>query len=179
MDEPIEDLYFNWLYSKVAWHDLHTPSTSYQSLLYALHTTEFVWLVTGDSNRAEDGRVLREEFLRELRCEVDDNWMDLNCSVLEMLIAFSRRCSIQTESMSSNAWFWLFLENLTLSDISDGVYRSEGHRIGPAVEAFVWRYYDQFGRNGGLFPLRYSQNDQTKVELWYQFSEYLVDTGIS
>ena len=28
---------------------------------------------------------------------------------------------------------------------------------------------------GGLFPLKYSKNDQRKVELWYQMHSYLIE----
>lgn len=175
--EPIEDLYFNWLYTKVAWSEVVTPSTTYQSLLYTLHCTEFVWRVSGDDNRAEDGRRLRHDFLRESFIRPDETWMFLDCSVLEMLIAFAYRCAFQTTTKSARDWFWIFLQNLGLSEISDSAFSSDGHIIGPVLERFIWRLYDRRGR-GGLFPMRMTNHNQREVELWYQFSEYIEDQHI-
>ena len=120
MDEPIEDIYFNWLYSKVASVEVPTPSLTYWNLLRELHATEFVWLISGDDNRAADGVELRKEFHRMIQLELDQDlpWMMLGCSVLEMLIAFSRRASFQTD-MPEREWFWIFLEHLGLADLND------------------------------------------------------------
>lgn len=178
MSEPIEDAYFNWLYTKVAWREVYSPSIRYESLLYVLHCVEFAWIILGDDNRAEEGKELRKEFLREIHLDEDeDSWMVLGCSVLEMLIAFSRRAAFQTDK-SSEEWFWIFMENLKLSEISDSAFDEEAEKIGPIIDNLVWRRYDRFGRGGGLFPLRRSENDQRKVEIWYQFCEYLVEQGI-
>jgi hypothetical protein len=178
MGEPIEDLYFNWLYAKVAYRRPSTPSTRYQSLLYFLHCTEFVWLVSGDDNRAEEGRELRREFLQESSIQLEESWMLLDCSVLEMLIAFSRRAEFNTD-ISAERWFWIMIDHLGLSDISDSTYSEQetADVLGPALENFIWRLYDRNGR-GGLFPLRHPLEDQRKVEIWYQFCEYLVEQGL-
>ena len=178
MSEPIEDLYFNWLYDKVAWREVVTPSTSYQSLLYVLHSTEFVWLISGDDNRAEDGQQLRRDFLKELNlAEPEEPWMLLSCSVLEMLIAFSLRTEFQTATSSSD-WFWIFLDNLGIAEISDATYSENSSIIPPILETFVWRQYNSLG-HGGIFPLYESEHDQKEVELWYQFCEYVIEQDIS
>lgn len=178
MDEPIEDLYFNWLYTKVAYRPNTTPSNRYHSLLYFLHRTEFVWRVSGDDNRAEDGRALRIEFLNETRIDTDEPLVDLECSVLEMMIAFSRRAAFQTD-MELEEWFWIMIDNLGLSDLPDSAFNggAETAIVGPIMEDLVWRRYESNGR-GGLFPLRNPDEDQRDVEIWYQFCEYLVDQGI-
>ena len=179
MDEPIEEAYFNWLYTKVLRTPGNTPSNSYQSLIFALHSTPYQWLVSGDDNRAADGIDLRYEFLNLLRIdseEVDQEWLDLECSVLEMLIAFARRCSFQT-ALDDKEWFWIFLTNLNLSEISDGSYREYQNDIYPIISTFVGREYDRHGR-GGLFPMPFSRKDQRRIEVWYQFSEYLVENNI-
>ncbi|MET0786121.1 MAG: hypothetical protein ABWY25_05395 [Paenisporosarcina sp.] len=179
MNEPIDELYFNWLYAKVARHNVTTPSNRYQSLLYALHSTEFVWLVTGDDNRAQEGKNLRRDFFRESRItEPDDSWIFLDCSILEMMIALAQRLEFQTEDLNATEWFWTFLDNLGLSDISDAVYHENAYRIPQILDLFVWRLYDDLGR-GGLFPLNETTHDQRKLELWYQFCEYVIDHDIS
>ena len=177
MNEPIEEVYFNWLYAKVARVQNPTPSLTYYTLLRELHSTEFVWLVPGDDNRAEDGVGVRREFYHYLHTKIDDEqpWFYLDCSVLEMLIAFSRRAAFQTD-ISDRDWFWRFLENLGLSELYDS--RNDTQQIASEViNTFVWRLYDRKG-NGGLFPLSHTNNDQRRVEVWYQFCEYLVDQGL-
>lgn len=177
MSEPLEEVYFNWLYTKIQRGPGRTPSTSYRSLIFALQSTEYQWLVLGDDNRAADGIDLRSEFLNELGIDnVEPGWLDLECSVLEMLIALARNCAFQT-ALDEKEWFWIFLENLELSEISDGSYSSQAHHIYPTLQAFVGREYDRNGR-GGIFPLRHTDNDQRRTELWYQFSEYLVENNI-
>lgn len=172
MDEPIEEVYFNWLYSKVASSAMSTPSLTYWTLMRDLHCTEFVWSVLGDDNRQADGLDLRKEFLREAYLEQNPNWMSIPCSVLEMMIAFSRRASFDTE-LSPREWFWIFLDNLGLAELNDaslGISRI----VSVVMDTFVWRTYSHDG-HGGMFPLKDAEHDQRKVELYYQFCEYLVD----
>lgn len=172
MDESLEQLYFNWLYAKIHLTDI--PYDVYSSLLHILHKTEFIWLLTGDDNRAEDGIDLRKEFIRESRLEVDETWFDDGCSVLEMMVAFSRRAQFDTE-ISSSQWFWQFISNLGLSDCHNDSVDAEF--VAEILYIFVWRTYDYDG-TGGMFPLKDPSNDQRKVEIWYQFCEYLVDNDI-
>ena len=77
MTELLEDPYFEWLCAQVIRQET-TPSLTYERLLATLHATEFVWLVSGDDNRAEDGVELRDPTERG----------HMPCSVLQMLIAF-------------------------------------------------------------------------------------------
>lgn len=173
LHEPIEEVYFNWLYSKVAKVDIPTPSTSYLTLLAALHSTEFIWVVTGDDNRAQDGLDLRREFIRELFIREDPAWLSIGCSVLEMLIAFSRRASFDAEELSPRDWFWVFLRNLKLDDLNDAS-EDISEIVSEVMDEFIWRTYRANGE-GGMFPLRRPHHDQREVEIWYQFCDYLVD----
>jgi len=179
-DEPIEDLYFNWLVSKVSKRRGRTPSTSYDSLLYAMHRTEFTSMLVGDDNRAADGKELRHTFLNTIRIPYSEDeleaWLYLDCSVLEMLVAFADRAAFNT-AVKSKDWFWIFIDNLGLSEISDSEYARMKYRIRPALNTFIRRNYNDLG-HGGLFPLSESNNDQRSVEVWYQFCEYLIDQNI-
>lgn len=178
MIPPIEEVYFNWLYTKALGSIGNTPSTSYQSLLYALHTKEFPWLVTGDDNRVEEGKSLRKSFLSSISFDDEDQevifWYGLNCSVLEMLIAFSERASFNS-SINQKDWFLIFLNNLGLGEYSDASYNAI--ITNDIIDRFIWRNYDEYG-HGGLFPLTYSKHNQKDLEIWYQFCEYLVDQNI-
>jgi hypothetical protein len=177
MAEPIEDLYLNWLYAKVAYSDApSSPSVSYHRLLQSLHAIEFVWVVSMDENRAQDGLELRNEFIKQAHIpDVPDDWYNMPCSVLEMLIAFSRRASFETE-YSSEEWFWMFLSNIGLDEQHDS---SIGLTtlVNEVIDTVIWRTYDPDG-HGGLFPLDDAEEDQRRVEIWHQFCEYLVDKDL-
>lgn len=168
MERPIDEPYFNWLAAKVTIGD--PLSQSYWHLLHILYETEFVWNVLGDDNRAEDGRDLRLEFLRESRLDNDRVWFEVGCSVLEMLIALSRRVEFQTDT-SAPDWMWIFITNLGLAEYNDDNISNDGE-IMEILYNFIWRTYEYDGE-GGLFPLRNPPEDQRKVEIWYQFSAYL------
>lgn len=171
-DEPIDDVYFNWLYVKVAAVDIPTPSITYWKLLKELHSFEFVWLVSGDDNRAEDGLDVRREFINMSNFEEDPYWSNIGCSVLEMLIAFSRRAEFVSD-LDVHEWFWIFIENLGLGDLNDTV-NNINQKVAEVLDQLIWRTYSRNGE-GGLFPLNNTNHDQRKIELWYQLCEYLVD----
>ena len=175
MNEPLEHLYFNWLCVKVTDSLSHSTSTKFYKLLSELHRTEFVWLLSGDDNRAEDGCDLRKEFLREAQLDADAFWLTESCSVFEMLIALSRRASFDTGDSPKN-WFWIMIDNLGLANLSDAS-RSNRNVVAGVLDTFIWRTYNQNG-DGGLFPIRNTRSDQRKVELWYQFSEYIYENDI-
>lgn len=166
MNESLENLYFNWLCAKV----IDTTTPAYLDLLRILHKTEFVWVILGDRNRAEDGIELRDHFLNESGFENELEWYDESCSVLEVLISFAYRAEFQTE-IPVRDWFWKFIENLNLDDFRTVTQREEEY-IRELLDVLVWRTYGKDG-HGGLFPLVSSDNDQRKVEIWYQFCEYL------
>jgi len=172
MDEPLENLYFNWLCGKVLRLENPTPSLRYDKLLTFLHKVEFVWLVSGDDNRAEEGIALRSNFCLEAGVLMDRDWERLPCSLLEMLIAFSNRAEFATDTPRKE-WFWEFIENLGLRDYSDATHLPR-LRVEQNLYTFMWRQYDEYG-NGGLFPLRDPKHDQREREIWYQFCDYLED----
>ena len=171
MDEPLDNLYFNWLCAKVIQLENPTPSLRYDMLFRILHSTEYVWLIPGDDDRAEDGVELRQNFLDETGLEDDLHWEHQVCSVFEMLVAFSKRCEFATDVPYID-WFWEFIENLGLRPFNDA---ADGWDLVPEIlYTFVWRQYDFNGR-GGLFPIEHCVHDQTQTDVWYQFSDYLTD----
>jgi hypothetical protein len=180
MGEPFEHLYFNWLCSRVFAidrrneKDFQDPNKTYWNLLKILHQTEFVWLVPNDDNRIADVKDLRREFLLLGEIPDDPDWRELvdGVSVLEVLIAFSRRAWFQTED-PPELWFWEFIQNLGLLKCTDAS-NTDPYYIGVVLDRFIWRTY-KYGGRGGLFPLRKPTRDQRKVEIWYQFCDYLVD----
>lgn len=178
MAEPLDERYLCWLYSQVASVKLKSPARTYWSLMRTLFTTEFVWLVANDDNRLEDGRDLRREFLEEEA--IDDashEWLSIGCSFLEMLIGLSRRLVFEAdEDTNVGEWFWHLLGNINLGNFNDEHFQTEEQQayVNHVLETVIWRNYRSDGV-GGLFPLREPQEDQRRVELWYQLSKYLLE----
>lgn len=175
MTKPLDELYFIWLYRQVGSVEITNPSRTYWGLLKQLYTKEFVWVVPNDDNRAEDGRDLRQEFVDDEGIgAVDQVWMQLGCSILEMLIGLSRRLSFEAGG-ESRTWFWNLIENVHLHNFTDDTELPVS-RIDDTLDKIIWRTYSNTGR-GGLFPLKKSKEDQRRVEIWYQLSAYLLENG--
>jgi hypothetical protein len=170
--ESIDDEYFRWLCLKI----LERKGRIYNSLLKILYSTEFVWVVPADSHRAADGIQLRRDFRRETNTELDETWLAQPASLLEVFIAFAIRAEFQTD-IPVRKWFWTFMENLHLDQFRQ-VTDDDKIMINEILEKFTWRLYDSHGFDGGLFPVMVTENDQRERELWYQFSEYVLEQGL-
>jgi hypothetical protein len=167
----LDDQYLTWLYSEVLTVRTRKSSRTFWNLFRHLFSTEFVWFVPNDDNRAEDGRALRLEWATNTKTEVNSNWLSLGCSFLELLIGLSRRLAFETDGNGPN-WFWHLIDNLGLQGFNDrSNFKAED--IDEITSTVIWRTYDKSG-NGGLFPMRHTSNDQRQVEIWYQLSEYLL-----
>lgn len=171
----LDGRYLTWLYGQVGSVVEKNPSKTHWTVLRQLYTTEFVWFIPNDDNRAEDGRALRQEFLNyEGIRNVDPDWMHMGCSMLELMIALARRISF-LDGKGPAAWFWQLMENLDLEKYNDNTLVPE-KQIESILGDVIFRTYGRNGR-GGLFPLRRASHDQTKVELWYQLNAYLLEQG--
>jgi hypothetical protein len=178
MTPPLDELYLRWLHSQVSPVVLKNPSRTYWNFLKQLYEKEFVWFVPNDDNRAEDGKILRYEFLEECAIdEIDDDWLNLGCSMLEMFVGLSRRLAYETDDEPRD-WFWRLVENLNLHDLNDRQYNeSKSHEIDAALDRVIWRTYRPNGE-GGLFPLNDIHLDQRTVEIWYQMNAYIIERHI-
>ena len=171
-NEHINNLYFEKLCS-VAGLKGPVEHCNYFELMYQLYRTEYYWSVPNDDNRGADGIKLRERY------KFPD--VDSDCSLLEMLIALALRCDEEimynpTEGDKSVDWFWMMLTNLGLSKMRDSSFESGWNHetVSVICDTFMDREYATNGR-GGLFPLKAPQQNQTKVEIWYQLSAYLLE----
>lgn len=170
---PLDEAYLVWLYSQVGSVRNRNRSKTYWSLLRLLYRKEFIWSIPMDENRAHDGRDLRGEFLRDTNNVVDDpDWMSLGCSILELMVALSRKLAFDGGGEPRD-WFWDLINNLGLSECTDanGVNEDAVEHI---LEVLIHRQYAENGA-GGLFPLTHPQQDQRNVELWYQAQGYLLE----
>lgn len=175
MNELLDESYLRWLYSQVASVRLKNPSRTYWRILRQLYTKEFIWIIPNDDNRVEDGRDLRYEFIEEQGLEdVDQEWMNLGCSFLEMMIGLSRRLSFEDDG-EPRTWFWKLMENLDLERYNDNVVIPDD-KVDEILDTVIQRTYKRDGR-GGLFPLRSARFDQRDVEIWYQLSAYLLENN--
>lgn len=122
----------------------------------------------------EDARELRILFYEWSGEDRDRDWIDLDASVLEVLIALANRAGFET-SEAPGLWFFRFLENLGIKDYDDRRWTvwSED-RVDRIVERWIAREYNANGE-GGIFPLKNPQRDQRDVELWYQMSAYVLE----
>lgn len=173
----LDDAYFEWLYGQIGAVRNRNPARSYWLLAKQLYTTPFLWFIPNDDNRVEDGKELRFEFLDFTGFILDDPrelWLDLECSMLEMLIALSRRLAFESDRPPLE-WFWRLMQNLELERYSDDLYEiAIQEEVEETLNRINHRTYSADG-TGGLFPLRDATHDQRKIELWYQMSSYLLE----
>lgn len=168
----LDDRYLIWLYGQVADVKIRRGKETYWELLRQLYSEPFSYFVGNDVDRASDGIDLRHAFADEVGIEtLPTQWVELECSFLEMLVALSKRLEFQT-SEKFEVWFWQLIKNLGF----EGYHDKAGYpfnNVISKIQEINERTYDESG-NGGLFPLRNAKKDQRKVDLWYQMSEYLL-----
>jgi hypothetical protein len=166
--------YFQWLTSQIGIRE-DNPS-SYDGLFQRMHETEFLWIVSRDDNRVADGLEIRKEFLdsaihRIQKMSVLESFMETGVSVLEVLIALSRRVRFLAGG-DTLFWTWQLIENLGLNHASDPLTNSKSEKVDEILDTLIWRTYSYDGR-GGFFPLNEPREDQTKIEIWNQMNAYV------
>lgn len=168
VNAPIDESYFVWLIGQTV-YDGTTPLTD--AVYRVLYKTPFVYSVANDYNRAWEGTSLRYEYLdrfsyiRTIRLSA---WLELECSILEMLVALSLRAAYQSGHEPS-WWFSIFTTNL-------GITKSPSRTV-KTLKVFNSRQYDSDGY-GGLFPLNNPDSDQREMELWYQMGAYILENNL-
>lgn len=162
----LDDRYLAWLHAQIDDVRDRAGSRSYRNLFKQLFSTEFIWTLPHDENRAVDGLALRDEWISQTRVEVDSRWLSLGCSFLEMLIGLARRLAFEA-GRNPTYWFWHILSNLGV-DAS-----TSDEEIALCIDRVIHRLYKRDG-SGGLFPLQSAPKDQRRVEIWYQLHEYLL-----
>lgn len=172
MDSALDALYLNWLYSCIERPD----DPSYFELLDIMFKTKFEWLVPNDDNRALDGIDLRRRFIFEQATgHPPSDWMQLDCSFLEMLVALANRLAFQLDESVPNA-FWHLARNMGFDEtFSDGNF--DPQEVEDILTMVMWRTYDYKGQ-GGLFPREAPDKDQREVELLYQMYGYVIENKL-
>lgn len=164
--------YLRWLEPQLRGeHD--GRSRSYWDLIGIMFEREFGWIMPLDRNRVDDGMDLRVEFAREFRFK--PSIMDPlgPCSFLEVLIGLSRRLAFNAGG-EAPGWAWQLLGNLELHRMSDPISRQKHRKILEIMDTVINRAYSPDG-TGGFFPLAWPDEDQTRIEIWYQMSAYIAE----
>jgi hypothetical protein len=172
----LDNMYLEWLYTNyIGAVSNRNPRSSFWQLAKQLYETPFTWIISDDGNRAERGKELRKEFIRD--CDVEDieiNWLQIECSVLEMMVSLACRASFESWGEPGD-WFWKFLENLGLNGYNDNVYsKAIMQEVDAVIRRWLDREYEKDGV-GGLFPRQNATQDQTQLNIWYQMQGYLLE----
>ena len=166
-DEP----YYKWLISQIEFPV--NFKKNFNVLFGMLHEREFVWVVNGDDNRVQDGKDLRVEFMHKF--DIPNDFPELEfkdyVSILEVMIAVSRICEFVAGGEAAG-WAWRLIDNLGLNHFYDPLDYEKISAVDEILETLIWRTYDRNGK-GGFFPLLFPEQDQTKVEIWYQLNAYV------
>jgi hypothetical protein len=172
---PLPVHYFRWLCRQISL-PVGEEEFTYKTVYDVMHHMPFRVLVIKDDNRVADARQLRNSFLLYMCLEPldDDELHDPPVSVFEVLVALALRAERLIE-IRPGEMFKIFLQNLKLTiyhDKSDVI----GIRLGihKNIRRFNDRRYTARG-TGGIFPLKRTHYDQTKVELWYQMGAYMTE----
>lgn len=165
--------YYNWLKDQVVYF---TERGTYDMLMRRMYEREYYAIIMNDGNRAADGIHMRRLY---------DNVYDTHeeetnnspCSFLEFLAALAQRMSfIVSPAGDDNTrnCFWILMTNLGLEDMVDVDYLERGGDmlVDEMIDRINERMYGADGV-GGLFPLRYTEENQRNVEVWYQLNYYI------
>lgn len=177
MTSSLAEDYLRWLEPQTRCEQ-HNPEKTYWDILGIMFEKEFVWLVPHDDNRIGDGLLLRREFCEArglpsnaLSFLLGGGPSEEACSFLEVLIGISRRLAFAAGGREP-MWAWQLLTNLGLHKMPDPLRPRQQRRVDDILDACVFRTYASDG-SGGFFPLSWPEEDQTKVEIWYQMAAFI------
>ena len=165
--------YYQWLLGFVAPEKFGRGG--YGKVLRQLYSIDFEYSILNDFNRISDGLYLRQLYADEIEIDKNDVQIDRPCSVLEVLIALSKRLAQDIlgdfdDSGLTGKWFWKMIDNLGLNKFSGGKYdRSKCFDI---VLSWMEREFSYNG-NGSPFPLKHPKCDQREIELAQQMMNYV------
>jgi hypothetical protein len=175
MSAPLDELYFQWLYSQVADPTIQEENLTYWNVLRILYKTEFVWVdeAVNDENRIHDGKALRIQFVESQGwtvAEVDSSWIEDGCSMLELMVGLACRLEFLADG-TPHYWFWVLMMNIGLAGLNDK-RRIRKEYVDDVLNRIIFRNYQATGL-GGFFPLQNPREDQRDIELWTQMNEYV------
>lgn len=173
----VDEDYFLWLCQIVGADD---PDQGYLGLLRDMYDAEFTdrtaKFIPNDQNRVSDALKLRDRFVSQSLYDDYHGIFNNPCSCLEILIALAYRMTDAVGYDDTDEWFWEMMENMGLDKYTDDMYftprgQDEVYHI---LRKWRMREYGKDGK-GSPFPISETSINQTKTEIWYQMSHYLVE----
>jgi hypothetical protein len=164
----IRHQYFKWLVLQIGDESID----DIEPVCTLMHQKEFIWFVANDDNRIQDALDLRIEYLYESNLPVPSDALQMvHASALEVLVALSRRMEFFVNGRACD-WAWVLMEHLGLDRYRGRITNKRREHVDEILDALVWRRYNADG-SGGFFPLAWPNEDQTKVEIWYQLQNWI------
>lgn len=173
----IRDGYYAWLVDKLDLGDQAVfPKGPYGTtlgmILFQLHEIVFTSPIEGDANRVQDGLALRNEYWNQVMDAADPvgplyPFFERQASCLEVLIALCIRMEFIREGSIGRYFTPLVMHNLKLHP-TDGDYNDR------VICKWLNRDIKPNGE-GGIYPMKFNQADQTNLELWYQMQQYMAE----
>ena len=165
--------YFEWMYSSVFTDSEGNYIPCYHELLQYLNSINFRYTIAMDGNRESDGISLRYHYgwYEHVPDAVIASEIDIYpCSVLEMMVALSRRMESDVMGDSdygnrTHIWFFNMLESLGIEDMTDENFSE--FIVANAIDNWMDHNYASDGK-GGLFTLKCPYQDLRRVEIWEQ-----------
>jgi hypothetical protein len=171
--DQVNEGYFEWLCDQIDGKRFSNAMT-YDKLLRHLHNIEFTWFIPHDDNRASDGVQLRRRYAFAMKDMTLPNYLQGQCSVLEMMVALAIRCETIMDDDGvgdrTGQWFWGMIHSLGLTPMTDREF--DRNQVDTIIARFLNRDYNPDG-SGGLFTISGCMYDLRKIEIWCQMSWYL------
>lgn len=170
-DHDLYDDYYEWLLEQIKFN--LPEHRKYGKLIDELNRREFTWTIMMDENRDMDGKYLRVDYLQDTGRDEDLAWNDPS-SVLEVLVAFSRRIEIEITGTPGeddlSRWFWVMIKNLGLLKFDDERFNRKS--VNEILDIWLERRFKKDG-SGSIFLTRKNDIDMRGVQMWYQMQYFL------
>jgi hypothetical protein len=137
-----------------------------------MHSIEFIpmYQAGNDDNRLADGLDVRIQWMET----IDASGLQGPVSFLEMLVGLTRRAEFLRDELTAPEWGWEIIRNLELDQMWDPLSQRKRRKVIDTIESVIWRTYRRNGE-GGMFPLKSTEYDQRKIELWHQLNLYVME----
>lgn len=172
----MEELWDDYLLY-LLWRCNLQENKKYNRLFHILHEIPFVYVLERDGNRSDDGIELRDDYdiLEEYKNYFEE-FMNRDCSVLEMLIALAIR--VDDDIIGDPAeehpekFFLEMIENLGLDVFWGNAYMFDDQKVEKILDKWMYRRFNKNGR-GSPFPVKNDKRDQRELEIWDQVNSYI------
>ena len=173
------DSYFDWLCELI-----NLRYDQYEILMRELYSIDYVWVRPLDSDRAEDGLILRNTYHNSNG--FSGSLENKPCSVLEVLITLAQSMNFilddDDKGDRTRIWFWEMIHNLGLSKFTNNYIERSSYaslnNIQRICNVWMLRQFQYDGR-GSPFPLRYPYDDQRSLDMVRQLNAYVLENYIT